>query len=280
MAKAPGPGYDDIQLDDRTVRVPRQSYTDPDKINAVEACAALTDDEIALLRSVFSLLDGDEDGLVDGEDMQRVVLLLGSTKVAANQLRRIFQNKEAALRQGSHNFNSFTRAVVTYRLEHMRWLILRVRTLRDIFSLFDRAGAGTIAADDLARTLTQQLGWRPTRYESERLLATVDEDGDNCITFVEFVTMYTGKAIPVLGRIKAELSELMVRNTATLYALQHRTHTVRTQHTVTLQALSICRHSTHCGTAQAAMEDMSAASARPAECTVAECGAVCRRRII
>lgn len=141
------------------------------------------------------------------QDAVRTCKLLRLSRSATSSMQRLFVGCEE--QDGRHSFESFQAAVCSNQLAAMRNVILQLRTMKDMFDVFDRQMTGRITADDLGRTLTQLLGWRPTRYESEKLLATVDEDDDKYIIFREFVIMLQNTSIPVLTRIKSELSNLM-----------------------------------------------------------------------
>ena len=60
-----------------------------------------------------------------------------------------------------------------------------------MWSLFDRDNSGTISANELGVVLSKLFKWRPTRYESEKIIATVAAPGSNSINFREFVLMMT-----------------------------------------------------------------------------------------
>ena len=65
-----------------------------------------------------------------------------------------------------------------------------------MFMVFDRDDSGQMTADELMNALTKLFSWRPTRYEAQKLIEMVDEDGDEQISFSEFVQMFTQGTAP------------------------------------------------------------------------------------
>ena len=51
---------------------------------------------------------------------------------------------------------------------------MRVRMFVDMFKVFDRDHDGMITAGEFGREMAALFGWRPTVFESERLLSSVD----------------------------------------------------------------------------------------------------------
>ena len=63
---------------------------------------------------------------------------------------------------------------------------------REVFSLFDADGGGSIDASELGECL-RVLGQNPSPPELERMIAAVDVDGSGSIEFDEFCMMVTKK---------------------------------------------------------------------------------------
>lgn len=64
----------------------------------------------------------------------------------------------------------------------------QIAEFRELFSLFDQNGDGTISAHELG-TVLHSLGENPTHQELEQMIADVDVDGSGHITFDEYLTM-------------------------------------------------------------------------------------------
>merc|ERR1712025_678246 len=58
---------------------------------------------------------------------------------------------------------------------------------REIFSFFDRDGGGTITSVELGQVM-RTFGWNPTEGDLQEMIGEIDQDGNGCITFNEFVT--------------------------------------------------------------------------------------------
>lgn len=71
----------------------------------------------------------------------------------------------------------------------VRQMIIKARMYREMFAVFDRDGEGAITAEELGTTISALFGWRPTRYESAKLIESVDQDGEGSINLLEFVQM-------------------------------------------------------------------------------------------
>ncbi|XP_023326676.1 calmodulin-A [Eurytemora carolleeae] len=61
---------------------------------------------------------------------------------------------------------------------------------KDIFSFFDRDGGGTITTVELGQVM-RTFGWSPTEGELQELINEIDQDGNGCISFNEFVWLMT-----------------------------------------------------------------------------------------
>jgi len=61
---------------------------------------------------------------------------------------------------------------------------------KEIFSFFDRDGGGTITTVELGQVM-RTFGWTPTEGELQELINEIDQDGNGCISFNEFVWLMT-----------------------------------------------------------------------------------------
>merc|ERR1711892_24822 len=75
---------------------------------------------------------------------------------------------------------------------------------RDIFSFFDRDGGGSITTVELGQVM-RTFGWTPTEGELQELIGEIDQDGNGCITFNEFVWLMTREIHD--GEIEEEIRE-------------------------------------------------------------------------
>jgi len=66
----------------------------------------------------------------------------------------------------------------------------KLQEYRDIFSFFDRDGGGTITTVELGQVM-RTFGWTPTEGELQELISEIDQDGNGCISFNEFVWLMT-----------------------------------------------------------------------------------------
>lgn len=76
--------------------------------------------------------------------------------------------------------------------------------------LIDRDGEGHINADELGNALSQLFGWRPTRYEAQRMLCTVNPDSQPFVNLRQFISLFTSElpSNPALKNVKAAVQGL------------------------------------------------------------------------
>lgn len=159
-------------------------------------------DEMQSITTMFTLIDTGGDGDVDFEDFLKAVELVGLENVDEKEL------KEAILVAAGDEEACLADFVVMCCVEPLtvtRRFVPRMRYFLDAFSLFDEDGEGEISADELGQAITKLFGWRPTRYESEKLVKSVDSDGSGIIEFNEFVMMMNGTKSADLAKIKDEI---------------------------------------------------------------------------
>lgn len=89
-------------------------------------------------------------------------------------------------------------------------LVSAARRYREIMRLIDRDGEGHISADELGNSLGALFGWRPTRYEAQRMLCAVNPDSQPFVNLRQFITLFTTDmpANPALAKIKVALQGL------------------------------------------------------------------------
>jgi len=104
------------------------------------------------------------------------------------------KRKSSFFYPGSRNmsFNTISESIRTTHLEKATEGLSeeKLEEYRDIFSFFDRDGGGTITTVELGQVM-RTFGWNPTEGELQELVNEIDQDGNGCITFDEFVWLMT-----------------------------------------------------------------------------------------
>ena len=117
-----------------------------------------------------------------------------------------------------HDFESFFLTCQQTKLLPLREVVMACYIIHQKFRIFDRGDVGYMTPLDLGRGITDLFGWRPTRYESEKLLASVDHNEDGKIDYLEFAHMIHGVTTdgqimapnPALKKIREAMDELTV----------------------------------------------------------------------
>eukprot|EP00095_Tigriopus_kingsejongensis_P010067 maker-scaffold1953_size24025-snap-gene-0.3 protein:Tk10067 transcript:maker-scaffold1953_size24025-snap-gene-0.3-mRNA-1 annotation:"Calmodulin" len=81
----------------------------------------------------------------------------------------------------------------------------KIQEYREIFSFFDRDGGGTITSVELGQVM-RTFGWTPTEGDLQEMINEIDQDGNGCISFNEFVYLMT-KNVHEDGDIEEEIRE-------------------------------------------------------------------------
>lgn len=81
----------------------------------------------------------------------------------------------------------------------------QIEEYQEIFSFFDRDGGGTITSVELGQVM-RTFGWNPTEGDLNEMIGEIDQDGNGCITFNEFVALMT-KNVHDDGDIEEEIRE-------------------------------------------------------------------------
>nr|ACO11546.1 Calmodulin [Caligus rogercresseyi] len=76
---------------------------------------------------------------------------------------------------------------------------------REVFSFFDRDGGGTITSVELGQVM-RTFGWNPTEGDLQEMINEIDQDGNGCISFNEFIYLMT-KNVHDDGDIEEEIRE-------------------------------------------------------------------------
>lgn len=81
----------------------------------------------------------------------------------------------------------------------------KIEEYREVFSFFDRDGGGTITSVELGQVM-RTFGWNPTEGDLQEMIGEIDQDGNGCISFNEFLYLMT-KNVHEDGDIEEEIRE-------------------------------------------------------------------------
>lgn len=81
----------------------------------------------------------------------------------------------------------------------------KIQEYREVFSFFDRDGGGTITSVELGQVM-RTFGWNPTEGDLQEMIGEIDQDGNGCISFNEFLYLMT-KNVHEDGDIEEEIRE-------------------------------------------------------------------------
>ena len=140
--------------------------------------------QISSILTLFSVMDKDKSGHFTIDEMMAAMRPVG----AVSTRRELEMSYERAGGQG--DLGCFLAMASSSDCpKGIKTFVFRLRAVRELFSLFDENDGGDISVDELSSGLTKYLGWRPTRFESEKMLAMVDTGGNGRIDFSEFYEM-------------------------------------------------------------------------------------------
>merc|ERR1712018_743404 len=140
----------------------------------------LTSDEFASIRDQFCLIDEDGDGRLTKEEMVKLV------KDGKGEQLDFMMKLMDADESGTVEFNEF--------LEIMAFLHfnkgLNTRTAGQFFRALDKDGDGYLTADELGefyKMVGEANEGGPSKEEIEKLIQTLDKDGDGKVDLQEFM---------------------------------------------------------------------------------------------
>eukprot|EP00927_Polykrikos_kofoidii_P055826 TRINITY_DN50020_c0_g1_i1.p1 TRINITY_DN50020_c0_g1~~TRINITY_DN50020_c0_g1_i1.p1 ORF type:complete len:1102 (+),score=186.79 TRINITY_DN50020_c0_g1_i1:137-3442(+) len=117
----------------------------------------------------------ENDGEVHRDDMGKPLELLGFGRTDMNCVNEVFDSVSNFTTVKADEFVEFVRAF-SERMENI---------YKETFKRFDTDDSGYIDAEELRAVLTE-LGALPMSHILEEVLREVDEDGSNCLDFMEF----------------------------------------------------------------------------------------------
>jgi len=159
--------------------------------------------QINMLISIFSTLSGgvDNQQLMSGDGVFYVSNLRKCMKNLAIDVNSNELEVEFMRCGGDGSLANFGNMVCnTKPMRELLWYFKGARSLKSAYTLFDESGDGGVDANEFGNTLTKLFGWRPTRFETDKLMKLGDPDGDGEISFPEFVVMITSQLSGRTGR--------------------------------------------------------------------------------
>lgn len=162
--------------------------------------------QISAMCALFSVVDKQRVGIFELDDLDEAMKL-----VRCNEPRHVL--KASFQRAGGEgDLGCFLNMMCDPDVPRgVKQFIRRLRSLREIFQLFDANDSGAISVAELSTGLTKYLGWRPTRFEADKMLELVDKSGNGSIDLAEFVEMLSVQGnsyTKSLVEIKKELRTL------------------------------------------------------------------------
>jgi calmodulin len=145
---------------------------------------ALTGQQLAELRDVFSAHDRNGDGRITLEELRQTLEELDE-EPADEELKALMIKADADGNQTIDfaEFLAFMRRRLSQRGAEGE--------IRDAFDTFDRNGDGLVSIDELLQVM-EMLGETMTQQEAEDSLRRADSDGDGQLTYKEFVAFMMG----------------------------------------------------------------------------------------
>ncbi|KAH6569233.1 hypothetical protein BASA50_002850 [Batrachochytrium salamandrivorans] len=139
----------------------------------------LTEDEVTEFREAFALFDKDGDNTITTKELGTVMRSLGQNPTEAELQEMI--NELDADGNGTVEFDELM-AMMTCKMKDIDFDEERA----EAFKMFDKDGNGFITATEL-KVVMGNIGEKLTDDEIEEMIREADEDGDNQISYEEFV---------------------------------------------------------------------------------------------
>ncbi|KAF7851396.1 hypothetical protein BT93_L4014 [Corymbia citriodora subsp. variegata] len=145
-------------------------------------CSLGTMDEVRL---IFKKYDANGDGKISCDELRRALSRLGPTEATPEEARRMVSEID---RDGDGFIDLkefaefFMRGPGDEEEQH--------RELREVFDIYDLDKNGRISAKELHKVLNK-LGEKCSLSDCQRMIGSVDRDGDGQVDFDEFKAMMT-----------------------------------------------------------------------------------------
>ncbi|RIB30273.1 calmodulin 1 [Gigaspora rosea] len=140
---------------------------------------ALTGEQDAEYRELFSTFDKDNDGLITAQELGSVIKSLGYNPTDENLKTMI--DKVDSDKDGKINYEEFKVMMSQSSNES-------TEDLREAFKVYDKDGNGYISAAELKSTM-HSLGLKLNDEEVEAMISQADINKDGRIDYEEFIKM-------------------------------------------------------------------------------------------
>ncbi|KAF7262523.1 hypothetical protein EG68_00275 [Paragonimus skrjabini miyazakii] len=142
----------------------------------------LTRTQLVDIRSAFHFFDTNGDGVITTEELETTIQYLGHHATSADLQTMMKQVDEDG--NGSIDFKEFVSMMCSYYTKLAKMADDDI--YRKVFMTIDQDGDGFIDFKEL-KQLTQLVGNTLTDTELEEMINEADQDGDNKVSFQEFL---------------------------------------------------------------------------------------------
>ncbi|KAK7277604.1 hypothetical protein RJT34_22619 [Clitoria ternatea] len=143
----------------------------------------LTEDQIAVFREAFCIIDKDSYGFITMDELITIMQSLEGNQTK-EEVQEMINELVDVNGKSSINFEEFLNIMGKKMRESLN------EELKDAFKVFDRDNDGYISATEL-RHVMMKLGERLTDEEVEHMIREADLDGDGQVSYEEFARFMT-----------------------------------------------------------------------------------------
>ena len=147
----------------------------------------VSDDRRKELMAVFTKHDQDNSGDIDAKELRAIFLDLGVGK-SPEQISKILTMGDIDS-SGTLNFEQFENLFSTAKLQ-------------DAFKQYDLDGSGSIGKEEI-RKVMNSMGYKMSKAQCLAMIRKVDIDGDNEISFEEFVSFFKNLPLASMDEVAA-----------------------------------------------------------------------------